>query len=188
MCRIFHRKTEDKCPRLKKGMVIIMSCCICKKNVEQECAPILMMSAYGIPRYICPECESAIDKAMESLDPETINDSCRKLGESLTAGNTDDTAVIDEVNKIIFDAKSRCKKIKDGTYSEDENSENGKDSDAVKNEEEFELTEDLLETEEDRAKDEHDAKVAKIVDTAVSWAAGIMIVAAIVFFIIKFVI
>ncbi len=157
-------------------------CCICKREVNADEAPILMMSAYGLPRYICPKCEADIDIAQESNDPEKIADSCKSLGESLTSGNTDDMAVIDAVNDIICAAGERSEAIKNGSY---DFSSKKSSSDA---DEEFELTEDMLETEEDRQKDEREAKISKIADTVISWASGIILLAAVIFFIVKFVI
>ena len=45
----------------------------------------------------------------------------------------------------------------------------------------------MLETEEDRALDEAEAKRARIVDTVISWIMGLAIVGAVAFFIIKFI-
>ncbi len=155
------------------------NCCICKTEVNSENAPILMMSAYGLPKYICPKCEAALDITETSENPQEIADACKTLGDALTQGDTGDTSVINTVNTIIKNASEKCEAIKNGTYSPD--------ADAESAEEEFELTEDLLESEEDRAKDEKEARIGKIVDTVISWAAGIALVAAIAIFIIKFV-
>ncbi len=156
-------------------------CCICKRDADAENAPILIMSAYGIPRYICPDCEKTIDITKESTDPWEITEACQALGESLTAGDTGDTAVIDTVNTIIKEAHERSEAIKHGSYLPKEMNEE------VSEDEDFEITEELLETEEDREKDQKDAKVGKIVDTVISWAAGLAFLAAVIIFIIEFV-
>lgn len=154
-------------------------CCICKRPLDNPEAPVLAMGAYGSPKCVCDECSNLIETATASHDYDEAINACRELGNSLTRGDTGDIQVIDTVNEIIESATNRAEAIQDGTYdfSLDEES----------NEEEFEITEDLEETEEDKAKDENDAKVMKIVDTVVSWACGVIFVAALVFFIIKFV-
>jgi len=154
------------------------NCCICHGAVTKEDAPVIAMSAYGNPKCVCEECEALIDKATTSHEPEEIIDACKKLGEGLTHGNTCDEQIIDAVNSIIFEATERCEKIKSGDYdfALDEKSE----------EAEFDITEDLMETEEDRKKDEEEIKTAKLLDTIFSWAAGVLLVGAVVFLIIKF--
>lgn len=155
------------------------NCCICQSPIEKEDAPVIAMSGYGNPKCACSECEALIEKATASRNPEEITEACKELGEALTRGNTGDEQVIESVNRIIISSSERCEAIKAGTYDFSLDEENEED--------EFEITEDLAETEEDRAKDERDEKISKIIDTIGAWAAGIILVGAVVFFIIKFI-
>ena len=136
------------------------------------------MSALGNPKCVCEECEALIDSATKSHDPEEITEACHTLGQRLTDGNTGDEQIIVSVGEIIQNASQRCNAIKEGTYDFALDEENP--------DEEFDITEDLEETEEDRAKDAHDEKVMKILDTISSWAAGLILVGAVTFFIFKF--
>ena len=148
--------------------------------IEEDDAAVLAIGAYGTPKCICKKCEQAIEKATTSHDANEAEASIRELGEALTSGNTCDTQVIDTVNIIIKDAAVRAEAIKSGEYDFEKDGQN--------DEEEFVIPEDMLETEEDKALDEKDAKVNKIIDTVTAWASGIALVAAVAYFIIKFVI
>ena len=154
------------------------NCCICQKKIESEDAPILAMGAYGSPKCVCESCDGIIETATRSADADEATAAIRKLGEALTLGDTDDTQVIDTVNSIISEAAERAEAIKAGVYDFANDAES---------EPEFELDEDMLESEEDRALDEKEAKANKIIDTITGWLCGGMLVAAVVFFIIKFV-
>lgn len=154
-------------------------CCICQYPIENDDAPVIAMSGYGNPKCACENCEALIDTAMTSREPEEISDACKSLGEALTSGNTGDEQVIEAVNDIIRTASERCAAIKDGTYDFA--------LDDAADEDEFEITEELEESEEDREKDARDERIVKIIDTVTSWAAGIILTAAVVFFIIKFI-
>ena len=154
------------------------NCCICQLPIEKEDAPIIAMSGYGNPKCVCSDCENLIEKATLSHIPEEINEACKELGKALTYGNTGDEQVIESVNEIIKDAKKRHDAIQSGSYDFSLDEERDEDS--------FEITEDLMETEEDRLKDERDERINKLIDTIGSWAAGGFLVGAIVFFIIKF--
>lgn len=160
-------------------MSLTKVCCICRAPITKEDAPVIAMSAYGNPKCVCGKCEDLIDKATLSHEPEEIANACNTLGEALTRGNTCDEQVIDAVNEIIYNATERGAAIEDGTYDFA--------LDEAKNEPEFEITEDLMETELDRQLDEIDRKTYKTIDTILSWTAGIILVGAITFFIIKFV-
>ena len=128
-------------------------CSICQYPLEKEDAPVIAMSALGNPKCVCERCEEFIEAATTSRDPDEITEACKNLGETLTRGNTGDEQIIVAVNDIIASANQRCAAIKDGTYdfSLDENES-----------EEFDITEDLMETEEDKAKDARDEKMIKI--------------------------
>ena len=151
-------------------------CVICKRPIEKEDPAILMMGGYGVPKCICEECENTVDLLNESVDAAEIREGCRKLGEALTRGDTGDESVIVTVNEIIAEAGEKAERIENGTY----NPEEAKDE-----EEEFDITEDLQETEEDRKLDEEEARANKVYNTVSSWVAGIIIVIALGFFIYK---
>lgn len=136
------------------------------------------MSGYGNPKCVCSDCEALIERATLSRTPEEISSACKALGEALTYGNTGDEQVIESVNEIISSAKERHDAIQNGTYDFSLDEEDSDDN--------FDITEDIMETEEDRLKDERDAKISKIIDTVGSWAAGIILAGAVVFFVIKF--
>ena len=152
-------------------------CCICGREVDSENAPVLAMSAYGNPRLVCPVCEANIDEATNGREPDKILLACRNLGDDLTAFNNDEIGIINAVNRIITEATERCDAIKRGDYDFD--AENNFDS------EEFDITEDLMETEEDRQLVEAEARTAEKLDKIISWASGIIIAAVVLFFIIR---
>ena len=88
--------------------------------------------------------------------------------------------VINEVNSMITDAAERAAAIREGTYDFALEEEMKKEAEA---EEQFEITEDLMETEEDRQKDERDAKVNRVIDTVFAWISGVVIGGALIYFI-----
>ena len=151
-------------------------CVICKRPIEKEDPAILMMGGYGVPKCICEECENTVDLLNESVDAAEIREGCRKLGEALTRGDTGDESVIVTVNEIIAEAGEKAERIENGTYDPEE---------AKDEEEEFDITEDLQETVEDRKLDEEEARANKVYNTVSSWVAGIIIVIALGFFIYK---
>ena len=138
-------------------------CVICKRPIENEDPAILTMGGYGVPKYICEDCEHTIDAMNESTDTEEVRASCRKLGEALTHGDTGDENVIKTVNSLIADASERAARIDDGSYIPEENAES--------TDEEFDITEDLKETEEDRLLDEKEAEVNKKINTITTWVS-----------------
>ena len=152
-------------------------CCICQHPINNEDAPVIAMSGYGNPKCACESCEALIETAMKSHDPDEISAACKSLGEALTDGNTGDEQIIESVNNIIYSANGRCTAIKDGTY------DFTLDDDVA--EDEFDITDDLEETEEDRKKDERDQKFNKILDTVSAWVLGALFVVALAFFIFK---
>ena len=129
------------------------NCCICQFPIDKDDAPVIAMSGYGNPKCACSSCEAIIETATTSHDPDEIAEACKELGEALTRGNTGDEQIIDSVNEIIRTANERGSAIRDGSYDFSLDEEGG---------EEFDIPEELLESEEDKAKDEHDAKISKI--------------------------
>ena len=153
-------------------------CCICQRGINSEDAPILAMGAYGSPKCICEECDKNIDTATHATDADEATEAIRKLGEALTLGNTYDPQIIETVNGIITEAAERADAIRNGSYDFENDSDN--------EEPEFELAEDMLESEEDRALDEKDARINKKIDTVTSWICGGILAAAVIFLIVSF--
>ena len=169
-------------------------CCLCNNEIlNEETAPILTLGNSGWPRFICPECEERIADTTLKKTYEEISEACRTLGDGMINMRVEDTAVIEEVNAIIKNAMERAEQIKAGTYdfSQDEEilpeeSESEADADGEKKPE-FDIPEELRESEEDKALDEKDAHANKVLDTVTSWAAGVILLGAIIFFLVKFV-
>ena len=128
-------------------------CSICGKAIEREDAPVLTISGYGNPRYLCDECSAEMDLAMSSRDPEEIEANIKVLGDKMNACNDDHAAAA--MYSFIGVACDRLVKIKEGTYdfSVDE-----KMKEMVEGESSFdEIPEELQETEEDKLLDEKEA-------------------------------
>jgi len=87
--------------------------------------------------------------------------------------------VAETIKEIFSAAGERAKKIRNGTYdfSEDE----------TEKDEITDIPEELLETEEDKARDEREAKAGKLYDKIFNWVALAAFLAVIVIFIINFV-
>ena len=153
-------------------------CSICKCDFESETPSVLTMGRSMTPRYMCPECEGLMDEAITSREVEKAREAIAKLGEILAASDSDDAPVILEVTSHLEGAKKRANAIEAGTYdfALDENTG-----------EEFELTEDLLETEEDRELDRQEEVAEERMNKVLNWAwvgVGIAVVAYFVFMII----
>lgn len=162
-----------------------MRCCICFSNLDSQNAPILTIGKLGNPRCLCPDCEELFDSATLGKTYEQITEACRQIGDKMTKFNADDETVFNEANSIIENAMARAESIKDGTYdfSLDEKFAESINSDKQKEE----IAAELQESEEDIELDKKDAKAAKIIDTVTSWIAGLALVGAVAFFILKFV-
>lgn len=131
------------------------------------------------PRYICPECEALMDEAIGATDPEAIRGAIARLGDLLAASDIDDGPVIHAVTSHLDHAKKRAQQIEDGTYDFSLDEEEG---------EEFELTEDLLETEEDRELDRREEEQEKRLNTFLNWAwlgIGVGVVGYIIYLIVS---
>ena len=150
-------------------------CSICGRNTESETSSILVMGGYGNPKFLCDECAEDFDAATTATDYDTIKAAMDKIGAKLAENNTEDTTVLRAVDGIFTDAGARAEKIKDGTYdfSEDE-----------KVDEDVEIPEELLESEEDKALDAREAKVNKKIDSIFNWVFAAVFVAVLAYFII----
>ena len=151
-------------------------CAICGKEVSESEAPILYMTGAGVPRLICDEHAALIDTATEGRDPESIKAAIAQLGDDLIKGDTDDLNVIGLVNEIIKTASERAELIEKGEL--DLSLDDGEDTE----DEDFDITPDMMETEEDKAKTEKEEKINKIVDNILTWVMGLAIVVAVAIF------
>ena len=151
-------------------------CSICKKDIQEEMPAVLTMGRSMTPRHLCGECEGLLEDATRSHESEQIKEAMARLGETLAETNCEDSAVISTVNSLLKQASERLSAIEDGSY------DFAQDDEA---EEEFELSEDMLESEEDRAQDLIDEEREKKFDKVLNWAwlgIGIAFVAYLVWF------
>ena len=160
------RKMENK----------IDNCSLCLSGVNSEEADILTMGGYGTPKYLCPECAKKIDNVLSGRDYDSIVLSLDELNASVIKNNIDNGAVLATITKILSDGAERANKIKEGTLDFDKELEE-------ETEEEFEITEELMESEEDKLLDEKEAVVQKKLDKITSVLSGIILVAAIAYLI-----
>ena len=154
-------------------------CSICKCDFESETPSVLTMGRSMTPRYMCPECEELMDEAISSPDFGKAREAIARLGEILAASDSDDAPVILEVSSHLEQSKKRADAIEAGTYDFTLDEASG---------EEFELTEDLLETEEDRELDRQEAAAEERMNKFLNWAwvgVGIAVAAYIVFMIVR---
>ena len=137
-------------------------CSICKKNIESEEPAILTMSGFGNPRHICEECEKDLDEATLSREPEIISAAIGRIGEKIKSANNDDALILNTVSEIIESATERGEMIKNGVYDFEND---GIDEEGAIDE----IPEELLETEEDKRRDERDARVNAKLDKIMNW-------------------
>lgn len=156
-------------------------CSICGKEIEREDAPVLTISGYGNPRYLCDECADEMDVAMSSRDPEEIEAVIKVLGDKMKAAK-DDYAVAEMYNFISV-ACDRLVKIKEGTYdfAIDEKMKEMADEGSFD-----EIPEELQETEEDRELDKRDAEKQKKFDDIMNWVSLIAIGGTLIYLILSY--
>ncbi len=148
-------------------------CSVCGKRIEKEDPAVLVMTAFAHPKHICEECEAEFDRATLSHSPEEINGAIEAIGKKMIDANTDDKLILETVNGILEEASERCALIESGDYDFS--------NDECDAEEENDVPEELLETEEDRAQDEADEKTRKKIDKILNWVCGAIIAAAVGF-------
>lgn len=158
------------------------SCCVCSKEVEREDAPLLTVSAYGNPRYLCDECAAELDRAMFSKEPEEIECAMESLVKKASGKAHSDTVTVDTLAELMSISSERLKKIREGKYdfSNDEKIR------ALQSDDSFvEIPEELRETEEDKELDRRDEEKQKKFDKISSLISAAVIIAAVVFVVIK---
>lgn len=123
-------------------------CAICKAAVDSDTAPVLTVGGFGNVRYLCEECDAELADVTEARDTERIVSAMERIGKKMAASDKDATTLA-TVEEIMKSAAERAEKIKNGTYdfAEDGGTDN-----------EEEIPEELLESEEDKARDAETAK------------------------------
>ena len=102
-------------------------CCVCKRPIEREDAPILAFGAYGSPKCLCDECSDYIEKATESVEYDEIISASKNLQNAMINGDTGDIRIIEKVNEILSSSKERAEAIKSGTYDFSTDSESSEE-------------------------------------------------------------
>ena len=158
------------------------TCSICGKEITREDAPVLTISGYGHPRYLCDECSGEMDVAISSRDPEEIEANIKTLGEKMNSCN--DGYATSAMYEFISVAGERLVKIKEGNYDfavDDKMKE-------IADESSFdEIPEELQETEEDRELDKRDAEKQKKFDEILNWVSLVAIVGTAIYVILSYI-
>ena len=154
-------------------------CSLCTRAEVDENAPILTMSAYGNPRYICDDCARDLDDATSARDYSIIKSAFDRLGEKIASQLVIDDFVNDTLQEVMSNAAERAEKIKNGEYdfTLDEATDEGEMDD---------VPEELLETEEDRKKDERDEERARKLDRILNIAFAVSLIAVVAYALYKF--
>ena len=161
-------------------------CCICNKIVDSDTAAILTVGGYGNAKYICDECSTELDTATTARDFDAIKSAMDSIGEKMSKSNVDDELVIATVGELFIGAKRRAKAIKAGEYdfSAEESDEVVSDyesstpEEGAESAEEFDIPDELRETEEDKELDAEEKKHNAFYDKIFNWISLGIIVAA----------
>ena len=89
------------------------SCSICKAALDPENAAILSMGGFGMPRYMCSECEADFEEMTLSRDVEAITLAIGRIGKKLSAAGNDDKITLRTVEDVMRASVERKEKIKD---------------------------------------------------------------------------
>ena len=147
-------------------------CSVCLKQITNEDAPVLTMGSYGTPRLLCDECAGYIETMTGSRDYDEIVKAMDKLTEAVSRANIDDKPTVATVTELLATSAERAAAIKNDSYdfSLDEVEE-----------EDYEIPEDMKETEEDRALDEKERIRVEKFDKILNWLWAAVFVAAVGF-------
>ncbi len=148
------------------------ACSICLQRITNEEAPVITMGGYGTPRLICDECAADIDLLTTSHDYDEIVAAMDRIATKMSRANIDDKATLTTVTELLRTSAERATAIKEGTYdfSLDEIEE-----------EDYEIPEDMKESEEDRALDEKERERTAKFDKVMNWVWLAVLVAVIGF-------
>ena len=142
-------------------------CAICFNEIDAENAPILTMSGYGTPRYLCSECEADVETATTSRNAAEATAAMDRLSAKATRANPD-KQTFDALTVLLADAAARARSIADGTYDFSE--------DDVSDEQPLEdIPEDMLETEADLEADRRDEEKLKKFDKIFNYIAAVVL-------------
>ncbi len=148
-------------------------CALCYSTVEGENLPVLAIGAYGAPRYLCSNCEQLVEGASFGTDYDDIVASLDSIGSLLTERNIDDPTTLNTILPLLEESAKRAQKIKDGewdfTLDEEARSE------------EYEIPEELLESEEDKLLDKKEEETGKKIDRVMNWVYLAMLLGALAF-------
>lgn len=156
-----------------------MSCSICKKQINEENAPIIAMGGMGNPRYICDECAAKLDVMTESADTAEIRAAISSIADIMSKNGSDDVVAHGTVKMLLAEASLRADSIDDGSYTESDD-ESGDDVDSS-------VPEELLETDEDRELDRQEQLKNQKLDKIFNWISLGVFVAAVVGIVLFFV-
>nr|MBQ8890386.1 hypothetical protein [Clostridia bacterium] len=143
------------------------SCSICLSPITNEEAPVLTMGAYGTPKLLCDECAAEIENMTRGTDYDSIVASMDEISHRMSESNVDDRVTMTAVTEMLVDSAKRAQAIREGTYdfSLDELEE-----------EDYEIPEDMKETEEDRLLDEKERESNQRLDKFMNWVwLGVLI-------------
>ena len=141
-----------------------MRCALCAKMPESDEPTVLAIGSYGMPRYICEDCEAQIDTATLSKDYSEAVAAIESLGAKMVGYAKDDPITIDAIKNILERASKRAAAIKDGSYDFALDEAEESDDDGFD-----EIPEELRETEEDRELDRKEAEANKKFDKILNW-------------------
>ena len=148
------------------------NCSVCLKAITNDDAPVLTMGGYGNPRLLCEDCASDVETMTRSHDYDEITAAMDRITKRMSAANVDDKLTVGAMNDLLVTSAKRAAAIKDGSYdfSLDEVEE-----------EDYEIPEELRETEEDRALEEKERKQIEKFDKVMNFVWIGVIVAAVAF-------
>ena len=158
-------------------------CSICNRSVDSETASILALGGYGNAKYICDDCAAELDAATTAREFDAVKAAMDSIGEKMAKNNIEDELVIATVGELFIGAKRRAKAIKEGTYdfSLDEAPAENAEEGSV---EEFDIPDELRETEEDKELDAEEKKKSAFFDKIFNWVSLVLLlggVAAVIY-------
>lgn len=148
------------------------NCCICKRRIENEDAPLLAMGAVGNPKLLCDDCAKLLDGATVGTDIEVIETCIGEIGKRMSEGNPDGVT-FNIVSSLMAKAAARAKSIKLGEYDFSMDEQESTEASELE-----EIPEEWLETEEDRELDRKDEEKMEKFDKVYN---GLLIGAGIAF-------
>lgn len=153
----------------------IRHCTVCRREVDKDTAPILVMGGFANPRLLCEDCSVSVELITSSVDPEKIEEAMGRISKKLSENGVDDELTVETITEMFTDAGERVKKIRSGEYVPENEAEAENVLDDIPDE--------LLETEEDRLLDERDEEQGRLFDKIFTWVAIVAFAVVIGYFI-----